>query len=233
MRSGRQIGWVIAWLATIPLTYVPSQAEWSQPIPVTTDTLHDEYPIAVVSDSTCLWAAWYSHPLYHDPSAIKVSYFDGASWSSPQAISQVSDLVATFPAMTKDTSDNIWVAWYYGSWYVDRNGEPKQQDWGIYTSTYDGSSWSGPVLAVDPFLLGVGGVFDQALEIDSVGRVCLAWSAQENVWGMWVSSSVFLSRHDGNNWLPPLCIAQGWGFPDYPTISYGDASLTPDNSTGL
>lgn len=234
MHRKGQIGCLIISVSIAFLTHPPSHADWSEPIPVTSDTFYNERPIAVVSDSTHLWTAWYSQGSpYPDSIAIRVSYFDGISWLPPQTISQYDELVASPPAMTKDISDNIWVAWYYGSWYTGKDGLIKPEDWGIYTSVYDGSGWSGPVLAVDPFSLGVGGVFDQALETDSVGRVCMSWSAQENVWGMWVSSSVFVSRYDGYNWLAPFCIAQGWGFPDYPTISYSDAYLTPDDSSGL
>ena len=233
MHMKRQIACFIISIGIACLAYPPSQAEWSEPIPVTTDTTEDEYPTAVVSDGTRLWAAWYSCGAYWEPAAIKVSYFDGNSWSSPQVISQHDELVATPPAMTKDTSDNIWVAWYYGSWYTDKDEQPQQEDWGIYTTTYDGYSWSAPELAVRACTSGMGGVLDQAMETDRPGRLCLSWSAQENVWGLWVSSSVYLTLHDGSNWLAPVCIAQGWGCPDYPTISYWDVSLTPDDSTEL
>jgi len=134
-----------------------------------------------------VWVGWYAVSGFDQ--AIYASFNNGSGWSDTMVIAEYSNYTRG-PALTVDTSGNVWAEWINRS----VNGWTN-----IYVSYYDGSVWSEPMLvSSEPSPPSFPGDWPVAIAGDDAGMVWLAWmNSNENI---------YYSYWNGNEWLDPAPI---------------------------
>jgi hypothetical protein len=162
---------------------------WGSPVliscPSTTD---EEFPYSMTTDiQGNVWVGWYAFSGFDQ--AIYVSFNNGSDWSDTMVIAEYSNYTRG-PALTVDTSGNVWAEWINRS----VNGWTN-----IYASYYDGSVWSEPMLvSSEPSPPSFPSDWPVAIAGDDAGMVWLAWmNSDENI---------YYSYWNGNEWSDPAPI---------------------------
>lgn len=195
----------------LPIILSSLYAQWSEPIPVTTDTTLDYAPNFIpYNQRTPLWAVWTSEsrnpPLY--VRQIRASFFAGDSWSPYQPLCDTAPLVGTSsapPGITIDSTGKMHCAWYYGS-----HPTLSQPDsWGIYIAVGDSFGWQEPelIFSAETTLLAMAS--ELHLITDREGRPTLIWSVLAGFLG----NAICFSRYENNQWQPIQVIV--YGIPEY------------------
>ncbi len=202
---------------------------WSDEICIAQDTIEISYPIAVPykSDSIlCIWREEFSW----DGIRIKGSFFDCSTWLLPKQLSPdfLSDLAGWNgrPGLTVDSSNNIWIAWYYGEHPCKQ--KTIEPTWGIYTRTYDGTEWGAPAFAETSM------TSELTMCTAKDGRVLIGWEEDTHI-DTWGYNSLRIG------WYEDTCWSRLWGIQAYgvtgsgcgETYSYGLGDLTTDTSNSV
>lgn len=123
------------------------------------------------------------------------------------------------PGITRDPeSGRLWATWYSGG-----SGEGAYNFVLLYTSEDDGTTWTGPVLAIDheyPVRC-----FDPNLWVDPDGRMWMFWSQSyfhfDGICGTWM---MYTDNPESENptWSTPVRVANGIAMNDPVVLASGD-----------
>ncbi|MBQ9134406.1 MAG: exo-alpha-sialidase [Clostridia bacterium] len=123
------------------------------------------------------------------------------------------------PGITRDPkSGRLWATWYSGG-----SGEGAYNFVLLYTSEDDGTTWTGPVLAIDheyPVRC-----FDPNLWVDPDGRMWMFWSQSyfhfDGICGTWM---MYTDNPESENptWSTPVRVANGIAMNDPVVLANGD-----------
>ncbi|MEW6684709.1 MAG: T9SS type A sorting domain-containing protein [Candidatus Edwardsbacteria bacterium] len=194
----------LTFLFLLSFCVVASGAEWSPPMVVNSDTTQDYAPL-ITPCSTGVWVAWarYTSNGY----CLYASQYQGDGWGEPVRISQDSSPGIWTYGVTEDHQKKAWGGWYFGSIPLKKSFD----DWGIYISTCDSSSWSTPSFV---YPAGPGGCEfpeDMVMTTDKIDKIWMVWEAHVHVGGEQFES-IYYSYYDGISWSPITLVAGGSGF---------------------
>ncbi len=193
--------YVIVLAVVLFLTGTTAVAQWTDPIPLPSDSATDSRPVSIgVADSN-LVAAWFSRFPSLD-CQIRGTIYENGEWGGMIEFSDSSDHIGAGPAIGMDPGlQRVWIPWYYGSYPVD------DDTWGVYAAYGDSSGlFPGVKLFADT------GVFDMAMSYNSAFRTGMLYSKVEGA-GVESYISIFYRYRDGDTWTAPERIAAGSGGP--------------------
>ncbi|MDI6840505.1 MAG: hypothetical protein QMD71_06640 [bacterium] len=216
----------ICLIAVLSIVYTKlSLGDWTLPEPVAVSPTNDFGVTLTLDNSNHIWTAWYTFydGEYFGSIAPVVTYFNGESWVTPVQMSPAFGINEYWfervkPGIAKDYLNNIWLSWA-------PYREAVKQEFGVWTSYYNGSNWSTP-LGINDY--GEGRV---PLEFNkATNKLVLAFEigGYQNMTNF---TSLYLTSFDGDTWSIPCCIAQGWS--DYVSgnwETFGKASLASTGS---
>jgi hypothetical protein len=166
------------------------QGQWGPPVLISYPGSHDESAYSMTTAKEGLvWVGWFA-VFWPDFEAIYVSFNDNNTWSDPLLITEYSPagrFALLGPALAVDTANVVWAGWSVTD-HEDSNTA-------IYTSYYDGNTWSAPVLVnSEPTVF----YSDIAITSDDAGMVWLTWVNSDE--------DIYYSYWNGNNWSDPVPI---------------------------
>ncbi len=206
---------VIVLAAVLLLSGAAAFAQWTDPIPLPSDSATDSRPVCIgVADSN-LVAVWFSRLRSHD-CQIRGSIYEDGEWGGMVGFSDPSNLIGSGPAIGMDPGlQRVWIPWYYGSYPVDND------TWGVYAAYGDSSGlFPGTKLFADT------GVFDMAMGYNGAFTTGILYSKAEGV-GIEMYSSVFYRYRNRDTWTTPEVIVRGSGSPTI--IDYIQPCLAGDS----
>ena len=170
------------------------------------------------------WAITFAH-LHKGDNDMPLSFTPPAVLSNPTDSKYLDGNRAWqgIPAIAKDEASGR----LFASWYSGGEGEGSENFALLYTSTDDGNTWSGPIVAIDheyPVR-----IFDPNLWVDPDGRLWWFWSQsftkQDGVFGVWM---MYTDNPNSENpmWSEPLRVANGVAMNDPIVLSSGEWLLS-------
>ncbi len=186
-------------------------ANWTTPIPVNTNAGSDtgvdnEYHPQIVTDGLGNWIAiWYSWSTLSGGDAdifISRSINNGASWSSPQALTSDSAVDDTYPQIATDCS-GTWIAVW-----ASEDTSTSDDDIFFSISTNNGVGWTTPGALNTNAGSDSHDDYYPYIATDGADNWVTVWTSLEDIGGIGSDQDIIVSysSNDGGTWSAPQVV---------------------------